>query len=295
MFLPAIDIDTMRLLLPQYALKGKRYSCPSCHNELIFRAGEKNRPHFSHKTVMNCSYTEHPSESEIHLAAKHMLCDHLKYGGSFTATFECKCPPIEIYLKEGERIYTEYRHHGIIPDIAIVKNDVLIACIEIFHTHRQSNRPEPWFEFRATDIIQCTNSQLKDCRTDRMCKCQNPCRGKCFEQSESGKYIKNKWSTCDCELKPCKQCGNCFPEWVLLCFQNKCMQCTVGSYTEVMQKGKAKRKGNARRRRPKKNDFCGLCKQKGKLVKFKNCSHYCCENCYSKKTTPCNWCSKIIK
>lgn len=66
MFLPAIDVETERLVYPQNGIKGRIYSCPGCEGILKFKKGEVRSPYFSHTSKGSCTYTDHPSESDIH-------------------------------------------------------------------------------------------------------------------------------------------------------------------------------------------------------------------------------------
>lgn len=348
MFLPAIEVETGSLIYPRYGIKGRVYSCPKCEEILIFKQGKERSAYFSHKPNFNCSYTERPSESDIHLAAKFLLFNHLRSGESINIIYPTpvctegsKCKGYrfsnQIKLKAGETVRMEKKVDNIIPDIDIIdENGAIITIIEIFHTHRQKNRPEPWFEFKALDVINATSTTLQDIRTDRLCNCESSCKGRCFIEvsGNANLYKKNKKSTCDCKLVKCDSCEMQCPQWIkyrsmfedckacqskyndgfvdtdecLRCenlipvsewYDGLCKSCLVIDYHEEKQKkNKKPRITYEKKVYPSKTgtvDFCGSCKKRGKLIQYKNCRHYSCEICYTKKTTPCDFCSKSIR
>ncbi|MFS0890942.1 competence protein CoiA [Peribacillus frigoritolerans] len=51
--------------------------CPHCENEVTHRNGEKNRPHFSHKSLLDCPYSGY-HESAEHIEMKLNLFNFLK-------------------------------------------------------------------------------------------------------------------------------------------------------------------------------------------------------------------------
>lgn len=54
---------------PKEFFRKERWFCPDCNTELIYRHGNRKVPHFSHRTLENCSYS-HESESILHLNGK---------------------------------------------------------------------------------------------------------------------------------------------------------------------------------------------------------------------------------
>lgn len=62
------------------AMKGKSYTCPTCHQEVILKKGKIKIPHFAHKTITTCdSYSE--SESAEHLSGKYLLAKNCERFG----------------------------------------------------------------------------------------------------------------------------------------------------------------------------------------------------------------------
>ena len=68
--LGAINRITERYESIYIACKNNSYKCPDCNKDVILRQGLINRHHFAHKKDSNCSYYEHPNESQIHKDAK---------------------------------------------------------------------------------------------------------------------------------------------------------------------------------------------------------------------------------
>lgn len=177
--LPAIDIQN-RLVFPRDAKKGSSYTCPQCKENLIVRAGMKNRKHFAFHKNSQCLYTA-GGESAMHLAAKLLLVELLQNGEIIHFQRHCiSCDTSvqnTLQLEANETIHPEYTltYEGRIirPDIVILNGKNRSKIIEIFHTHRQQNRPEPWFEFQAQDIFT-QRDNLVDCREIKCNVCEPP-------------------------------------------------------------------------------------------------------------------------
>jgi competence protein CoiA len=67
----AIVKSSHKVVFLTEAIKGQQYECPKCEEDVIFRHGHKNRPHFCHKNRTDCS--NYATESEIHMEAKQLL------------------------------------------------------------------------------------------------------------------------------------------------------------------------------------------------------------------------------
>ena len=80
----AFEIKTNNYTLPQYAKKSEKYKCPDCNMDLIFKKGQIIKQHFAHKANSNCTYYDHPSESQLHKDAKNKLkaCSRVSRTGS---------------------------------------------------------------------------------------------------------------------------------------------------------------------------------------------------------------------
>lgn len=257
MFMPGFDIESSILVKPEFATRDHTYTCPVCKEFLILRAGSINRPHFAHKSNSNCSYTDHPNESVYHLIAKTLLCQHLNQGGIIHAKLECSnCKVVGYHTISTGAMYdakTEYRIDNIIADIYL--NGIII---EIYHTHRQYDRPEPWYEFRAKDVLESSTIEIKDTR-DRLCDA-------CLRENLR-KY--------DCKLTQCQDCGDMFSERQTV--NDICISCYV------------KRKNSCKTRKRKKK-YCGYCQKSGvKTRRFSKCRHFACIKCI--KTNSCRYCA----
>ena len=57
--------------------KGATYYCPYCNNEMKYRKGEINHPHFAHKTLADCPFSGE-NESKEHYEMKKRFYDFLK-------------------------------------------------------------------------------------------------------------------------------------------------------------------------------------------------------------------------
>lgn len=68
--------------MPQTTLhqlrKSKKFYCPLCKQQLLFKIGSLKIPHFAHFSKSNCEYLFSDRESEIHLKGKEQLYNHFK-------------------------------------------------------------------------------------------------------------------------------------------------------------------------------------------------------------------------
>lgn len=249
--LPALDASR-RLVFPADGVKGELYSCPSCNERMMFRSGSVNAKHFAHYANSECKYNGGGGESEIHLAAKLLLAERLSQGDAFP--FEricCSCRSVnkhEVKLEDNESAEVEYpltfEGSKIIPDIAIINEKGITKIIEICHTHAQQNRPEPWYEFQASKLLENLRDGVTPIRDLRSILCKEcagkeksqsvQCNGACFRQisCDPGEEmyrndVKEKGSTCDCKLVQCRDCGFSFPRVLLDCKGGICVSCDM--------------------------------------------------------------------
>jgi hypothetical protein len=158
---------------PQSAIKGKnKYICPSCEKDVIFRNGKIKKPHFSHyKSETPCGYYDKPSETQIHKEAKllikslldnkkhiyiHRTCNHCnKINGSSSEA---------ISYNENSSAVIEYKFYfnnsNRSADVAFVEKDNIKYIFEICYKNktREENRPEPWVEINAEELLNNINS-----------------------------------------------------------------------------------------------------------------------------------------
>jgi hypothetical protein len=179
----AINKNTNSYEYPKIANKINKYKCPYCEEDVIFRNGSINQPHFAHYKSNNpCYYYEKPNESQIHKDAKLLMKTLLDNKSSIFIERDCnyckKNKDKELFeytnsyeyiifsddYSDNTKTYLEYKfiyNNSVkIADVAVVENDKIKYIFEICHTNNTSenNRPEPWFEIKAEDLINKINS-----------------------------------------------------------------------------------------------------------------------------------------
>ena len=168
MDLGAIETSSGEYCRPSNASKDKTYQCAECKQRVILRKGEIRRPHFAHYSKRECSYYEHPSESQIHKDAKYRLAEILKQKSLVSIGWQCqntKCigsnhDEVDIEYKDGDEVIVEYRSpdKSYIADVALVNNGKPRYIFEIKNTHATTTtRPEPWFEIDANELFEDYN------------------------------------------------------------------------------------------------------------------------------------------
>jgi len=215
LILGAINFDTKYYTHPSNATKNTKYICPDCNEQLIFKKGKIKIPHFSHKVKSQCSYYEHPNESQIHKDAKLKLALLLKNKTPIFIDWNCVssfCKIInhfeennymckKIKYDDNDKVIVEYKSDcgKYIADIAIINNDNVKYIFEIKHTHETKTnvRPQPWFEIQSLEIInyEKNNTDLSKyyfdcCRMTgkRLCK---QCKTFYKNKGYTNKEIKN--------------------------------------------------------------------------------------------------------
>lgn len=197
-FMGALDNETKKYIHPFDACKLRHYICPGCKEELELCKGTKIRPYFRHKKNSNCSYYGSPGESDIHYSAKMALCKFLEER-EVVIESSCLCSKSikhNIPRKtENDKISVEYRFNynnkQMIADIAYISNNKIKFIFEVFHTHRtdENDRPNPWFEIKASDILNYIHTT--DCKVilnNERETSTNNC-GKCVECTKCKKRI----------------------------------------------------------------------------------------------------------
>lgn len=197
----ALESITRLFVLPELASKTNTYVCPDpgCGKELTLCKGPVRIPYFRHKHVEKCAYYEHPSESQIHLQAKLLVKHRLEHTTTIEwnrTCLECSCVvPFTLDKGVSDSVLLEwgFKHklEQRIADVAVVKphttDDVTsdhVCIIEICHTHKTSetNRPEPWFEINAKQLLE--SPVMKQFQCIRTFKC-NSCINKDCEKINS--------------------------------------------------------------------------------------------------------------
>lgn len=175
--LGALQLDNNEYVLPYKAEKNKNYKCAGCQQKVVFKKGNIRKCYFSHyySQTNNCSYYEHPNESELHKESKYKLASWLKENKPIEFVWSCcktrydgnNCGAMEdgmehkIKYEENDKILIEYRdvNNKYIADVAVINNNKLKYIFEIKHTHSTITnvRPEPWFEINAKDVFEEEN------------------------------------------------------------------------------------------------------------------------------------------
>jgi len=179
--LGAINKSTSQLEHPKFASKNENYMCLECKEDIVFKHGLKNIPHFSHKNNSNCGFFNTCNgESECHLKTKSILKHYLELqynlcfvrncrGRGCKATkninidkeFYNKYPNFTIQLE----CRFKYNNSNYSADIAMLNSTGgIVFMVEICKTHKtkEERRFGRWVEINATDFIKNFSS---DCQT----------------------------------------------------------------------------------------------------------------------------------
>ena len=169
----AINKKTLKYEYPKIANKINKYKCPSCDKDVIFRNGKVKQPHYAHKKSDNpCYYYDKPTESQIHKDAKLLmksLLDHKKNINIYRTCVECGDygwwdSITDDDYNETSNAIMEYRFNYNdsvkIADVAFMDLTNISYIFEICYRHKtkEENRPEPWAEINAEQLITDINS-----------------------------------------------------------------------------------------------------------------------------------------
>lgn len=183
--LGAINKLTNQYIHPNQANKQDDFMCIDCGKDVIIRQGKIRAHHFAHyKEDLKCNFYSSPNEYQIHKNAQFFLKYILENKIPLTIYNKCiKCNKTDEYIipeiSESSIIYIEYRfeYNGVkIADIAYIEDNEILCIFEICNTHKTDteNRPEPWFELDAKNVIEISNnSNLQSinlqCIRDKIC------------------------------------------------------------------------------------------------------------------------------
>lgn len=188
-FSGVLDKKTKEYVFLHEAKKHINYSCLDCKTDVILRAGKINRRHFAHKKKDCGFYTikknsNYPGESQMHKDAKYRIESLINKNKTIkinTLCFQCnKIKKIKLVKNQGDLKAIQehkfiYNDSNKFADIGVLKNDKLELIIEIFHTHitKEQDRPEPWVELSAFDILEKTSKERDiydfDCSRSFIC------------------------------------------------------------------------------------------------------------------------------
>ena len=156
---------------PLIASKKSNYICPTCKEDVVFRKGTINIPHFSHKADSLCNCYFNPSKSQIHknaqLLLKRLLDDKTKLS-CFRECITCE-NTIDITFEYNDNTICKLEHkfqfneHNYIADIVLLEDNEIKFIFEIFNTHKtdEHKRFDPWVEINAYELLNNMNSEKK--------------------------------------------------------------------------------------------------------------------------------------
>ncbi len=204
--LGSLNKKTNEYVYPLAANKIDEYVCPDCNRDLILCRGDVYITHFRHKYDKNnqCSHYNNPSDTQIHKNAIQLMKKILEENRSITIFRTCECcNEVEEFeipkLNNNSKIYTEYKFEfngsDKIADIAYVDKKKLIFIFEIYNTHKINNydRPDPWFEINAIELLNNVNNNNLEQKLEFNCirtiKCDN-----CINEEKEKILIKQEKS-----------------------------------------------------------------------------------------------------
>ncbi len=170
----ALNKETNEYEYSKIANKKNDYECPSCGKDVIFRSGKKNQPHFAHcKSDNPCNYYEKPNETQIHKEGK-LIMKNLLHNENTLILYRncgrCKLTYFEHTIgndndyNENTFATTEYKFYyndeRRSADVALIEDKKIKYIFEICYSHKtkEEDRPDPWFEINAIDLINNINS-----------------------------------------------------------------------------------------------------------------------------------------
>ena len=175
----AINKETEQYEYPKIANKKNKYKCPHCLKDVIFKKGKIKQPHFAHyKSENPCCYYDRPCESQIHKDAKMLMkkilddkcnifiernCNYCQLNGqplNYSDNYDIFSDDYTETTKAYIEYNFKYNDSNKYADIALLENDTIKYIFEIYYKHKtlETDRPEPWFEIKAEDLINKINS-----------------------------------------------------------------------------------------------------------------------------------------
>ncbi len=242
--LGAIDVKINTYILPSSAIKGAEYKCIECGNKVILRKGSVRKPHFAHYAQTNtCHYYDHPNEAQIHKDAKMLMSQILKDKKNILFTWKCKlCNGYDglenydssIIYKNDDNVFTEYRSkdNKWIADVAIINNNEVRYIIEIKNTHTTvTDRPEPWYEVNAKELIEIVNNTNEECIKDNQKEREKDPLHIDFEYSYIVPCIRNINRYCYGSFCHNESWVDTIPKYDKMQENNSCILCKINEYT----------------------------------------------------------------
>jgi hypothetical protein len=208
--LGAINKETNAYTHPSAANKKHAYICIECKNKVIPKQGKINKHHFAHhNTKTNCAfYGPKPTDSHTHKNAQLLLKHILESNIQLTVqTSCCRCNvstdhqiPNIIQGVSSCQLEHRFDYNGIkVADIAILANDTTISYIfEIYNTHKTNelDRPEPWFEMNAKQLIEIYDNNINDPTCIMLPCARNILCNSCVAQDKGIIYFNQRGAGC---------------------------------------------------------------------------------------------------
>jgi len=198
----AINKYTNKYEYPKIANKIYKYKCPCCEKDVIFKNGKIKQPHFAHyKTDNPCYYYDKPSETQIHKDAKLLMkslldnkkCISIEITCDYCQEIHCKMVNYNETTKSVIEYKFYYNNSNRSADVALIEKDDIKYIFEICYKNKtkEENRPEPWVEINAEELINNINSgEMIDEKGNIRIKCMRDYKCvKCFEYEEN-EYMK---------------------------------------------------------------------------------------------------------
>jgi len=170
---PKIAEKPNKFMCPYSKKEISKFSCPDCGSDVQLKKGAILAHHFAHyKSDNPCKYYEHPGESQIHKDAKLALKTVLESGEGVHLFRTCNSCKKTINTSDvsilNETVTLEYpfmyNNSRKIADIACLDGECIKHIFEICHKHKTSenDRPEPWSEINAEELLTNINNQTSD-------------------------------------------------------------------------------------------------------------------------------------
>jgi hypothetical protein len=187
-------------IYPAKAEKKIKYSCPECKKDVLVRKGNKRIHHFAHyKSNSPCEYYNNPGESAIHKEAKLLLKTILNERRKLNIQRYCvKCndsinvlTDCDLYTNVSNAIIEYsflFNNSQKKADVALLNDKEIKIIFEICYRNKtyEENRPEPWVEFKAEELINTINKEEQTNTLNLICirsyKCGNCILNEKYEQ-----------------------------------------------------------------------------------------------------------------
>jgi hypothetical protein len=168
LFMGAINKLSNDRETPLFADKKNNYMCPDCNKDVIFKKGKIKKAHFAHKaSEIKCTFYDKPSETQIHKEAKILmksLLNNKKELHFYRKCSDCdKHKNIDIHYNDNMKAIIEYKFKyndsNKSADVALVEDNNIKYIFEICYKSKtkECNRPEPWVEIDAEELIKNIN------------------------------------------------------------------------------------------------------------------------------------------